>query len=192
MGEPDNGEGIVWLPNSYRPRRLRRITLYRTGALLVLVTLAATFWIVASRGRQLSNSEGAAVIVGIFLLILLLSAFVVSGFPKYVGERGFTSPVRVGTSSMGLHVEYDPSATRSLKRVDWAATFVPWSEISKIDKWMGVWGVAYGVTITPRNSSVWKWRIAQVSSEIVDSIFAAWGSRGTSPGPDTGTPTPLP
>ena len=191
MSELDSGARIEWLPNSYRPLRLRRLAIYRSGALLVLVAIVGFFLALGSVGNHLSSTESGGVVVGLFLLILLLSGFMVLGFPKYVSERGFTSPLRVGTSGEGIHVEYDPSATRSLKRIDWAATFLPWNRISKIDKWTGAWGVPNGVTITSPSSSDYEWRIAQISPEIINSIFSAWESRVRLSASDGNNATPL-
>lgn len=156
---------VAWLDNALRPELVERDRTARkvlvTGAGLFVVACAGLGLLFS--GLWMPTQSTVNSVLGTWFVALVLF-LVVGNLPT---KRGVYSPLRVGTSRIGVHVEYDPTTTNSRRRGKWAVPFVPWVEVTGIIS--GVWA---GVGFVHKNGAG-LWAIQGVSEEIVGVVTTA-------------------
>jgi hypothetical protein len=127
-----NYEDIRWYPNSLRNSRLA------TDRLLMRIAIASAILAIAGLATALlsrvtSGVPGLVGTAGTGLFVLSVLGLLVSLMqftPRFSGTRAWYAPIRVGFSSRGLHVEYDPKSQRLRRRE--AMSFIPWDSFDGI------------------------------------------------------------
>lgn len=177
MGEVSQAPEIEWVSNSGHAARVLRLRRFRVTQLVLLGVVVVGFTSLALFGRGASGPAVSAVVAVTFVSLALLGGLFPLSFPKYVSDRAFTSPLRVGFSGDGIHVEYDPRESAALAQVDWARPTILWAEVSAVETPEAFWGLPNQVLLTSKGSSGIQWRVVGLDPALAARIIARWKSR---------------
>jgi hypothetical protein len=155
------------------------------AASIFLVCGTATF-IAAFGALSLSNlpriPTGAAVL-GSLLAVMVGLTLLIPFSPKSSDTRAWYSPVRVGFSSRGVHVEYDSATARRRVHANAARTFIAWDSVQEIWPETGMSADPHRVRF--RDGSAYPPEIYSLSIELIDrfkeEIASAGGNARPSP-----------
>lgn len=177
MIAPGDAPSIQWFLNPYhgfRARRLRAIRIF-AGALFSLVVVC--FVALGFLGSRLSSGAQGGLAATAFLSLLLSCMSIPFAFPKFRDQQASASPVRVGLSEVGIHIEYDERGTATLTDEGWAARLIRWDAISDVSPETVLWGRPTNLAATQKDTGRLRWRIVELSPELVDRVLAAWKAR---------------
>jgi hypothetical protein len=155
------------------------------AASIFLVGGIATF-IVAFGALSLSylprDPTALAVLVSIFAVMVGL-ALMTPFSPKSSDTRAWYSPLRVGFSSRGVHVEYDSATARRRVHPNAARIFIAWDSVQEIWPETGMSADPHRVRF--RDGSSYPPEIYSLSTELIgrikEEIASARGNARPSP-----------
>lgn len=170
---------IEWIVNPYHAFRAARLRAYRLTQLSFLCLAVASFAILGVQGSRLSVPETDAFVVAGFLSIPAIGMLVPLAFPKYSSARVYASPLRVGLSEVGIHIDYGPRGAADLAAVDWARPLIHWDEVSAISTPELLWGRPNEIEASRKDTGTAPWRVVEISPALVSRILEAWKSRNS-------------
>ncbi len=173
----DSDPGAVrWTENRYRSHMVRLDGIYRSAYWMVGIALAVDTALLALGFSRVWDAPPLHANPVLFMgaETLLLPAFFVSRVNR---ERALTSPLRVGLSDGGIHVEYGPGFVRDEYQMRVNPDFLPWDRISGLIAPSGFnfQGKSYYVTLARVEGGSW-W-INHIDPGISTMLAEAWAER---------------
>lgn len=178
MTDSENAD-IEWIANPYHAFRAARLRAYRLTQLAFLGLTVASFAILGVQGSRLSVPDTNALVAAAFLSVTAIGMLVPLAYPKYTSARIYASPLRVGLSEVGIHVDYGPRGPADLASIDWARPLIRWDEVSAVSTPELLWGRPNEIEATRKDTGAASWRVVEISPELVDRILEAWKSRNS-------------
>lgn len=130
---PD-ADGVAWYPNTFRETRLRADRgLYRVALGAGTAAVVGIGLVILSAAR--SSLPPLYREAGVALVLLSLGALGVAGLsltPRFELSRSRYAPVRVGFSSRGIHLAFDPPPVDGGGPAGALRTFIPWASIEGV------------------------------------------------------------
>lgn len=177
MIDTSGSPSIQWFLNPYHNFRTRRLRSIRVFALALFCLTAGCFLALGVLGSRASSGEQGGLVAVAFLSLLLAAMSLPFAFPKFKDERAYASPLRIGLSESGIHVEYDERGASALSNVGWAKSLIRWDEIGSLSPEVVLWGRPTQLETTRKDTGALAWRVVEITPDLVDRIVTAWKLR---------------